>query len=996
MALEETSYEVGAGQPVALSASSDTLSFLLNATSRTVSVPGLVAAPDRAGDRILLAASLRTPPGRYTATITATSATGAQQQATVTVTVKPRVTVPSGSTRPPVVLLNGWETGYTNSCPVSSSSAETFGNLSQYLTSDGVPAVYFFDNCAEGPNALIETLGNDLGTFLQTIKYDNGGQVPQIDLVAFSMGGLIARSYLAGLQTTAALTPPAATLVRDLVLIATPNFGSFVATNYAANITAGSQSSEIVNGSAFLWNLATWNQHVDDLRGVNAIAIIGNAGTYVSNATGISLANGSDGIVSTTSASLGFVDQNTTDTRIVPYCQVDPSAFTNTNLGTYEFNAPGIANITGTHHPTSRIVRSFLAGTSDWQSIGSTPPNDPLLSVDGGTFFGVLNGSDDYVNDLRTVIWGTLYLQVGGDAGTIFFNDFVSGTGTYTANSASLGSINCLTVTEAVGYFAAARCKIHTAIISVGPLASGSARVINAGATITITGEDFGFACSGCKVTATPTESTSGIVLPVSSWTSTSITAQLPSTLSGLVVISVLANTGSDNINIMVAPATPSTISATPASLQFAATAGGANPAAQTIAIANTGSGTLAWTATASTASGGSWLSVSPASGTAPSTLSVSVSIAGLSAGTYTGTVQIASGGASNTPQAVAVTLVVAAAPPLLNLTPQTLSFQYTVGGAMPAAQNVSITNTGGGTLSWTSSANQFWLAVSAASGTAPSSLAITVNPANLAAGTYTGTVQIDAASIAVTLVVQGTQPAGTITGAANAGGFQQNIASAGWVSIFGTSLSATTYSWQPSDFVNGQLPTSLHGVSVTIDGIAAYVEYISPTQINVLAPDDPTIGSVPIVVTTAGQASNSVTVTKQQYSPALFSIGNGYAAAQHADYTLIAPVGEFSGVAGTPAQPGEPIMIYGTGFGPTTPAVATGQLVTTAEPLPAGSVQFTIGGISANVAYAGLTESGLYQFNVTVPPGLAAGNAAVVATIGGIQTQTGISILIQ
>ena len=171
-------------------------------------------------------------------------------------------------------------TGFTNSCPIATTSATTFGNLAQYLVSDGVPVVYLFDNCVEDPGNTIEALGADLGAFLNTIKYDSGAQVPQIDLVAHSMGGLIARAYLAGIQPNQTFLPPAPTLVRKLVLIATPNFGSFVAGNYVNSIAAGSQSAELVPGSAFLWNLATWNQRGDDLRGVDAIAVIGNAGSY--------------------------------------------------------------------------------------------------------------------------------------------------------------------------------------------------------------------------------------------------------------------------------------------------------------------------------------------------------------------------------------------------------------------------------------------------------------------------------------------------------------------------------------------------------------------------------------------------------------------------------------------------------------------------------------------------------------------------------------------
>jgi len=138
------------------------------------------------------------------------------------------------------------------------------------------------------------------------------------------------------------------------------------------------------------------------------------------------------------------------------------------------------------------------------------------------------------------------------------------------------------------------------------------------------------------------------------------------------------------------------------------------------------------------------------------------------------------------------------------------------------------------------------------------------------------------------------------------------------------------------------------------------------------------------VVVTAADQPSNSITAQKQSFSPAFFIGGNtAYAAAQHADYSLVS--------AAHPAQPGETIMIYGTGFGPTNPAVPTGQLVTTAEPL-ANSVQFSIGGVTAASSFAGLVEAGVYQFNVTVPAALPDGDAGLLAAISSVQTQSGSS----
>jgi uncharacterized protein (TIGR03437 family) len=494
---------------------------------------------------------------------------------------------------------------------------------------------------------------------------------------------------------------------------------------------------------------------------------------------------------------------------------------------------------------------------------------------------------------------------------------------------------------------------------------------------------------------ATPAGSTTSQTLTVTSWQNTAISVKLPASLTGLVTLTVDAATGNDVIGIYSVSA--STLAVTPASLQFGYTTGGTAPSAQSLQIANGGTGTLTWAATSSM----SWLTLSASSGTAPSTVSVSVSVAGLSAGTYTGAIQVTATGASNSPLSIPVTLVVAAQPASLLVAPQALTFQYAAGGAVPAAQAVSIANGGGGSFSWTASNNAFWTALSATSGNVPGTLNISVNPANLAAGSYTTLVTISAsdssvtpAPVSVTLVVQGSQPAGTVTAVANGGSFQPGFASAGWITIYGSNLSQLTYTWQAGDFVNGMLPTSLEGVSVTVNGIPAYVEYISPSQINALAPDDATVGPVQVQVTTAQQTSNAVTAQKGQFAPAFFTIGGAYVAAEHTDYSLVGAPNLIPGAVTTPAQPGETLLLYGSGFGLTTPAQPTGQLVAVAVPL-ANTVQIAIGGLPATVTFAGLTGSGLYQFNVMVP-NLPNGDAAVVASIGGVATQTGVSVTVQ
>ncbi|MBN1529109.1 MAG: PQQ-dependent sugar dehydrogenase, partial [Thermoleophilaceae bacterium] len=208
---------------------------------------------------------------------------------------------------------------------------------------------------------------------------------------------------------------------------------------------------------------------------------------------------------------------------------------------------------------------------------------------------------------------------------------------------------------------------------------------------------------------------------------------------TGTVTVTATGASGSPRtvpVTLTVNPATPA-LAVTPATMTFNATAGGANPAAQNLSVSNSGGGTLNWTASDDQA----WLSVAPGSGTGAGTPSVSVSTAGLAAGTYTGTVTVTATGATGSPKTVAVTLNVAAATPVLSVTPASLTFNATAGGASPAAQTFSIANTGGGTLNWTASDNQTWLTVAPVSGTGAGTPSVTVSTAGLAAGTYTGTV---------------------------------------------------------------------------------------------------------------------------------------------------------------------------------------------------------------------------------------------------------------
>jgi uncharacterized protein (TIGR03437 family) len=224
------------------------------------------------------------------------------------------------------------------------------------------------------------------------------------------------------------------------------------------------------------------------------------------------------------------------------------------------------------------------------------------------------------------------------------------------------------------------------------------------------------------------------------------------------------------------------------------------------------------------------------------------------------------------------------------------------------------------------------------------------------------------------------------IGGVSDAASFRPGIASGSWVSIFGSGLSATTRSWQDSDFQGTNLPLSLDGVSVTINGKDAAVWFISPGQLNVQAPQDNHAGPVQVQVTNSSGLATG-TATLQPYAPAFFLLPGRYAAAVHADGVP---------VTSRPAQPGEVLVIFGSGFGPTAPAVVAGQMVTTAAALADPSqLHIRIGGVPVNVLYAGMVAAGEYQFNVVVPA-LADGDQPITADIGGVATQSGVSIPIK
>jgi uncharacterized protein (TIGR03437 family) len=233
------------------------------------------------------------------------------------------------------------------------------------------------------------------------------------------------------------------------------------------------------------------------------------------------------------------------------------------------------------------------------------------------------------------------------------------------------------------------------------------------------------------------------------------------------------------------------------------------------------------------------------------------------------------------------------------------------------------------------------------------------------------------------------------ITSVSNSASGQNGIAAGTYTSIYGSNFAATGFFdiWSNS-IVGGQLPVKLDGVTVDIGGNAAYIVAVTPGQINVLTPDVGT-GSTPVTVTTTAGASAPFPVTAQSVQPAFFLWPGNAIVATHLDYSDAVKNGLFQ-TPTVPAKPGEAIILWGTGFGPTSPAAPSGQVVT-GGPYYVDGVAVTVGGIPAQ-GYGVALASGLatlYQVAIQVPTSLADGDYQVLAYLGGQQSATGVMLTV-
>lgn len=221
--------------------------------------------------------------------------------------------------------------------------------------------------------------------------------------------------------------------------------------------------------------------------------------------------------------------------------------------------------------------------------------------------------------------------------------------------------------------------------------------------------------------------------------------------------------------------------------------------------------------------------------------------------------------------------------------------------------------------------------------------------------------------------MLQPEAPAIFANGVVNGARFKAPIAPGELASIFGTSFA------NQNQGATLPIGTSLGGVSVTVNGKAAPILYVTPYQVNFQVPWETTGSTASVVVTVNGRISAAVSVPVLTAAPGLFTSSTGQAAVQNANSSANTPT--------NPAKVGSAVTVYFTGTGPVSPAVADGVAPPKGTPAQVTSTATaTIGSATAQVTFAGLAPGfvGLGQMDIVIPSGLSSGTHTLTLSIAG------------
>lgn len=248
-----------------------------------------------------------------------------------------------------------------------------------------------------------------------------------------------------------------------------------------------------------------------------------------------------------------------------------------------------------------------------------------------------------------------------------------------------------------------------------------------------------------------------------------------------------------------------------------------------------------------------------------------------------------------------------------------------------------------------------------------------------------------------------GTRP--TISGMVNGATSLPAWSSNSILTIYGANFAPTGFTrfiTQGDTAPANAYPQQLSCVAVEINGTRVPITYVQANQINLQAPTLTQTGPATVTVvmnpgTSVENRSTALNITTQQaVSPSFFSFNGTSIAALSTTGAIVANPAVVS--TGIFAKPGDTISLYGTGFGATSPPLASGAISSAASSV-AAPVTVTLNGVAvpaANILYVGLSPgsiSGLYQINLQIPAGTPDGDVALLTSIGGVTSPAGSTI---
>jgi uncharacterized protein (TIGR03437 family) len=397
----------------------------------------------------------------------------------------------------------------------------------------------------------------------------------------------------------------------------------------------------------------------------------------------------------------------------------------------------------------------------------------------------------------------------------------------------------------------------------------------------------------------------------------------------------------------------------------------GASTVSQSLTISATT--TTFFTVTYQTTNGPSgWLTVTPTQGYTPTSVTVQVNPANFVAGqTYNGTIFFTANGIT---QNVPVVAVVSGGS--LTASTNSLTFTAQAGGAVTATQPVTVSSTGA-QLAFTVTTSASWLKVDKTSASTQATINVSADPTGLAASStpYTGTVTFTpsgggtAATVSVSFTVTQAPPAVTTASFVSAAGFYTTdtnhapLSPCALATVIATGLASTVQGVVAANAF-GPMPYSLAGVSITFNNsnkapILTVSNVNGVQQVNFQVPCELTPGdSIPVTVT-ANQLSTTVNVVVRSAGPGIFettmSDGSRQAIILRSDGSLMDSVTN-------PVQPGETVVMFVTGIGPTSPAVATNSVP------PLGQ---TVNAASTSQIFVGVNNAGVPFLSAQLSPDL-------------------------